>query len=105
MELGIFLFGERAKDFHTGESISVAERYSRLFQAIHLANKVCLNIFGADEHYHPDYIISTSAILLSAAVIITKNIRLTSVVNVLSSGKHLALPFLEVNRDHQWLLQ
>lgn len=85
MEFGLFSFGDRTKDFHTGELISEAERYRRLLEEIKLADEVGLDVFGVGEHHRPDYIISAPAIVLSAAAIITKRIRLTSTVNVLSS--------------------
>ncbi|MCX8057583.1 MAG: LLM class flavin-dependent oxidoreductase [Ignavibacteria bacterium] len=85
MELGIFSFGDRTKDFHTGELISEEERYRRLMEEIKLADEVGLDVFGIGEHHRPDYIISSPAIVLAAASTITKRIRLTSAVNVLSS--------------------
>ncbi len=85
MELGIYSFGDRTKDFHTNELISEAERYRRLLEEIKLADEVGLDVFGIGEHHRPDYIISSPAIVLAAAASITKRIRLTSAVNVLSS--------------------
>lgn len=85
MEIGIFSFGDRTKDFHTNELISEAERYRRLLEEIKLADEVGLDVFGIGEHHRPDYIISSPAIVLAAAASITKRIRLTSAVNVLSS--------------------
>ncbi len=85
MELGIFSFGDRTKDFQTGELISEAERYRRLLEEIKLADEIGLDVFGVGEHHRPDYIISAPAIVLAAASTITKRIRLTSAVNVLSS--------------------
>ncbi len=85
MELGIYSFGDRTKDFHNNELISEAERYRRLLEEIKLADEVGLDVFGIGEHHRPDYIISSPAIVLAAAASITKRIRLTSAVNVLSS--------------------
>lgn len=85
MELGIYSFGDRTKDFHTGELISEQERYRRLLEEIKLADEVGLDVFGIGEHHRPDYIVSAPAIVLAAAATITKRIRLTSAVNVLSS--------------------
>lgn len=85
MEFGIFSFGDRIIDPHTGEMVSEADRYKRLLEEIKLADEVGLDIFGVGEHHREDYIISTPAVVLAASATITKQIRLTSAVNVLSS--------------------
>ncbi|MCR4417561.1 MAG: LLM class flavin-dependent oxidoreductase [Ignavibacteria bacterium] len=91
MELGIYSFGDRTIDFTTGELISEAERYRRLLEEIKLADEVGLDVFGIGEHHRPDYIISSPIVVLSAAASITKKIRLTSAVNVLSSDDPVRL--------------
>ncbi len=85
MELGIFSFGDRTIDVHSGKLISEQERYRRLLEEIKLADEVGLDVFGVGEHHREDYIISSPAVVLAAAATITKQIRLTSAVNVLSS--------------------
>ena len=42
-------------------------------------------MFGVGEHHRPDYVASAPEMLLAAAAVKTKNIRLTSAVTVLSS--------------------
>jgi probable LLM family oxidoreductase len=44
-----------------------------------------LDIFGVGEHHRPDYAVSSPAVVLGAAAAITKNIKLSSAVTVLSS--------------------
>jgi len=85
MELGIYSFGDRTIEYPTGKLVSEAERYRRLLEEIKLADEVGLDVFGVGEHHRPDFIVSAPAIVLSAAATITKRIRLTSAVNVLSS--------------------
>ncbi len=85
MELGIFSFGDRTIDFETGKLISEHERYKNLLEEIKLADEVGLDVFGIGEHHRSDFIVSAPAIVLAAAATITKKIRLTSAVNVLSS--------------------
>lgn len=85
MEFGIFSFGDRTIDPHTGEIISEAERYKRLLEEIKLTDEAGLDVFGVGEHHREDYIISSPAVVLAAAATITRQIRLTSAVNVLSS--------------------
>ena len=54
-------------------------------EEIELADQVGLDVFGVGEHHRPDYAISSPAVVLAAAAMKTKNIRLTSAVTVLSS--------------------
>ncbi len=80
MELGIYTFGELTDDAQTP-----AERVRDLLEEIELADQVGLDVFGVGEHHRPDFIISAPAVVLAAAAVRTKNIRLTSAVSVLSS--------------------
>src|SRR6185436_10278246 len=52
---------------------------------IELADQVGLDVFGVGEHHRPDYVASAPEVLLAAAAVTTKNVRLTSAVTVLSS--------------------
>jgi probable LLM family oxidoreductase len=52
---------------------------------IELADQVGLDVFGIGEHHRPDYAASAPGVLLAAAAVRTKRIRLTSAVSVLSS--------------------
>jgi probable LLM family oxidoreductase len=79
MEIGIYTFADMAG------GISPEQRMSQLLEEIELADQVGLDVFGIGEHHRPDYLISTPAVLLAAAAVRTKNIRLTSAVTVLSS--------------------
>ncbi|RME09260.1 MAG: LLM class flavin-dependent oxidoreductase [Ardenticatenia bacterium] len=85
MEIGLYSFGERTLDPETGRLISPQERMRRLLEEIELADEVGLDVFGLGEHHHPDYIISAPAVVLAAAAVRTRRIRLTSAVTVLSS--------------------
>src|SRR5690606_21220629 len=44
-----------------------------------------LDVFGVGEHHRRDYAVSSPAIRLAAAAVLTKNIKLSSAVTVLSS--------------------
>ncbi|HEX2149809.1 MAG TPA: LLM class flavin-dependent oxidoreductase [Actinomycetota bacterium] len=85
MELGIYTFAERTTDPNTGETISAQQRLSDLMEEIELADSLGLDVFGVGEHHRPDFVVSAPAIVLAAAGARTKNIRLTSAVNVISS--------------------
>ena len=85
MELGIYTFAEATPDTKTGQTISPAQRLTNLMEEIDLADQVGLDVFGVGEHHRPEYVASSPAVILAAAAVRTKRIRLTSTVSVLSS--------------------
>ena len=84
MELGIYTFAENAPNAAT-PALTAEERLRNLMEEVELADQVGLDVFGIGEHHRPDYVVSTPAIVLAAAAMRTKRIRLTSAVTVLSS--------------------
>lgn len=85
MELGIYTFVEAGPDPRTGRPIAPVERFHNLMEEIELADQVGLDVFGIGEHHRPDFAASAPAVVLAAAAMRTRNIRLTSAVTVLSS--------------------
>ncbi|MEC0168221.1 LLM class flavin-dependent oxidoreductase [Paenibacillus graminis] len=85
MEIGISTFLETTPDPVTGEVISHAERLREAVEEIVLADQAGLDVYGIGEHHRADYAGSAPAVVLAAAAAMTKNIRLTSAVTVLSS--------------------
>jgi probable LLM family oxidoreductase len=85
MEIGISTFLEATPDPVTGKAISHAERLSNAVEEIVLAEQVGLDVYGVGEHHRADYASSAPAVVLAAAATMTKRIRLTSAVTVLSS--------------------
>ena len=85
MELGIYTFVETTRDPGTGRVIGAEQRLRDLMEEIELADQVGLDVFGVGEHHRPDYAVSAPAVVLAAAAMRTKRIRLTSAVTVLSS--------------------
>jgi len=85
LELGIYTFAERTADPHTGKMISAQQRISDLLEEITLADQLGLDVFGIGEHHRPDFVVSSPAVILAAAAVKTKHIKLTSAVTVLSS--------------------
>ena len=79
MELGVYTFAELTSD------VGPEQRLRNLIEEIELADEVGLDVFGVGEHHRPDFAVSSPAIVLAAAAVRTKRIRLTSAVNVLSS--------------------
>jgi probable LLM family oxidoreductase len=85
MEIGISTFLEATTDPITGKATNHAERLRHAVEEIVLADQVGLDVYGIGEHHRADYAGSAPAVVLAAAASMTKRIRLTSAVTVLSS--------------------
>jgi probable LLM family oxidoreductase len=85
MEIGITTFVENTPDPSTGKLRSPQERMANLMEEIELSDQLGLDVFSIGEHHRPDFIVSSPAVVLGAAAVKTKNIRLSSAVTVLSS--------------------
>ncbi|WP_209860550.1 LLM class flavin-dependent oxidoreductase [Paenibacillus shirakamiensis] len=85
MELGISTFLETTPDLKTGLVMSHAERLRNAVEEIVVADQVGLDVYGIGEHHRIDYAGTAPAVILAAAASVTKRIRLTSAVTVLSS--------------------
>ena len=84
MELGLYTFA----DLPPGDnniSTDTNQRLRNLMEEIKLADELGLDVFGIGEHHRPDYAVSSPAVILAAAAVTTKQIKLTSAVTVLSS--------------------
>jgi probable LLM family oxidoreductase len=86
MELGISSFGEVIPDGVSGKAVHAHQRVQQLLDEIKLADQVGLDVFALGEHHRPDYVVSAPEVILSAAAALTKTIRLSSSVTVLSSA-------------------
>jgi probable LLM family oxidoreductase len=85
MELGLFSFAEVNPDARGSGAVTAEQRMRNLLEEIELADELGLDVFGVGEHHRPDFAVATPAIILAAAAVRTKRIRLTSAVTVLSS--------------------
>lgn len=85
MEIGIYTFADLGTHPVTQETISPHQRMMNLIEEIELADQLGLDVFALGEHHRPDYLISAPAVVLGAAAVKTKNIKLSSAVTVLSS--------------------
>src|SRR3954449_12905076 len=79
MDLGLVTFA----DLHPG--VSAEERMRDLLEEARLADELGLKLFAVGEHHRPDYLVSSPATALAAIAAVTKQIRLSSAVTVLSS--------------------
>lgn len=57
-----------------------------LVEEIVLADQVGLDVFGVGEHHRSEFVDSAPVVILGAAAMHTKNIRLSSAVTVLSAA-------------------
>ncbi len=85
MELGLSTFVELTPDPATGKTISAHQRMQDLIEEIVLAEQVGLDVSAIGEHHRADFVVSSPAVVLGAAASVTKRIRLSSAVTVLSS--------------------
>ncbi|MEJ8802789.1 LLM class flavin-dependent oxidoreductase [Pontibacter sp. H249] len=85
MEIGISTFVENTPDPATGKLLSPYERMANLMEEIELSDQLGLDVFAIGEHHRPDFIVSSPAVVLAAAAVKTKSIKLSSAVTVLSS--------------------
>ena len=85
MELGINTFGDAGLDPVTGKTTTHPERLQQLVEEIATADRVGLDIFSIGEHHRNDYAVSSPDVVLAAGAAMSKNIRLSSGVTVLSS--------------------
>jgi probable LLM family oxidoreductase len=85
MEIGICSFADVGVHPLTSERINPEQRLQNLLEEVELADQLGLDVFALGEHHRPDYAVSAPAVVLAAAAVRTKRIRLSSGVTVLSS--------------------
>jgi probable LLM family oxidoreductase len=85
MEIGIDSFVAAVPDALTGENLNPQDRIAHLLEEIKLADEVGLDVFGIGEHHRAEFLDSAPETLLAAAAAVTRQIRLTSAVTVLSA--------------------
>lgn len=86
MELGISTFGEIPIEHISGGAANGLRRIDELINEARLADDLGLDVFALGEHHRPDYVVSSPEVVLAAIAAVTKNIRLSSAVTVLSSA-------------------
>jgi probable LLM family oxidoreductase len=86
MEIGVITLGEFLNDPQNGRKISAQQRIQEIVQAAQLADEAGLDVFGVGEHHSLDFVVSAVPVVLAAIAPLTKRIRLTSAVTVLSTA-------------------
>jgi probable LLM family oxidoreductase len=85
MEIGAYTFADLGIHPITKTSITPHQRMLNLVEEIEIADQLGLDVFAVGEHHRPDYLISSPTVVLGAAAVKTKKIKLSSAVTVLSS--------------------
>lgn len=83
MEIGIDSF---ASAMYGSQSLNSVDAMAQLLERISLADEMGLDVFGIGEHHKKEFLDSAPAVILAAAASITKKIKLTSAVAVLSTS-------------------
>lgn len=86
MEIGIDSFAAFVTD-RDGNPVGTAENaMQELLERIKLADEKGLDVFSIGEHHRKEFLDSATSVILAAAAGMTKNIRLSSAVTVLSAA-------------------
>ena len=83
-EFGLNSFGDIALD-DNGSRLSDAESIRQVVKEAVLADKLGIDVIGLGEHHREDFAISSPETVLAAIASVTKRIKLSSAVTVLSS--------------------
>lgn len=86
MEIGIDSFAAAMFDKDKKTVINSSQSIVELLERIKHADNCGLDIFGIGEHHRKEYLDSAPTMILAAAAALTKHIRLTSAVTVLSAA-------------------
>src|ERR1700704_2602865 len=85
MEIGIDSFAAMFSG-NSARAISDADALAQLLERIAYADSAGLDVFGIGEHHRKGFLDSAPTLILAAAAALTKHIRLTSAVTVLSAA-------------------
>nr|WP_246749221.1 LLM class flavin-dependent oxidoreductase [Agrobacterium rosae] len=84
MEIGLYTFGDLPIGTRGPEASK--RRLLEIVEAAKLADQAGLNVFGVGEHHRPDYTISVPVAVMGAIAAVTRDIRITTAVTILSSS-------------------
>lgn len=86
MEFGISTFGEITPDRAAGNAMNAHTRIQEIIQLAEDADSWGLDVLALGEHHRSDYVISAPDMVLAAVASVTRKLKLTSAVTVLSSA-------------------
>jgi len=87
MEFGFCTFGDLGYPLQERTPMGEAthSRIKNLIDEMLFADELGMDVFGLGEHHRKDYVVSNPVTILAAAAPLTKNIKLSSAVTILSS--------------------
>ena len=85
IEFGLMTFADMAPETVSEKGTNAHQRIQNLLEEVKLADELGIDVFGLGEHHRDDYSVSSPTTVLGAAAAITKDIKLSSAVTVLSS--------------------
>ncbi|MBS1748598.1 MAG: LLM class flavin-dependent oxidoreductase [Bacteroidetes bacterium] len=91
MKFGIGMFGDTGYDRLTNRFRDPEQRLKEIVDEVKLADDAGIDIFAMGEHHREDYAVSAPEIMLAALSTVTKNIIVSSGVNVISSADPVKL--------------
>ncbi|WP_225829846.1 LLM class flavin-dependent oxidoreductase [Streptomyces sp. NK08204] len=83
MELGLISLADLTPDPATGDVAPAGRRILDIVRAAELADEAGLDVFAVGEHHHPNYAVSSPAVVLAAIAQATTRIRLTSATTLI----------------------
>lgn len=83
MELGLISLADLTPDPGTGDVTPAGRRISDIVRAAVLADEAGLDVFAVGEHHHPNYAVSSPAVVLAAIAQATTRIKLTSATTLI----------------------
>lgn len=85
IEFGLNTFGDIAYKDSNGELMNSSESLQNVLNEAKIADEVGVDIFALGEHHRKEYSISSPEVLLGAIASVTRKIKLSTAVTVLSS--------------------
>jgi alkanesulfonate monooxygenase SsuD/methylene tetrahydromethanopterin reductase-like flavin-dependent oxidoreductase (luciferase family) len=89
MEFGIYTFGDLAPG--QSDTERAHQRLNEIVAAARIADEVGIDVFGVGEHHRADFAVSFPSVVLGAIASVTRRIRFTSAVSILSSDDPVRL--------------
>ena len=86
MELGLYTFGDIVTNPKSGTRATARERMRQMLEMAKFADAASLDVFNVGEHHGATFVNSATAVTLAAMAAVTKRVRLTSAVTLLSTA-------------------
>lgn len=91
MKFGVGMFGDTGFDRKNNKFRDAEQRLKEIIEEVKLADDSGIDLFAMGEHHREDYVVPSPEIVLAALSTVTKNIILSSGVNVISSADPVKL--------------